>query len=161
MPDIAKVLKEEIQRLARKEVKAATDKLREDNVALKRAAAEQKRRIAGLEKEVQRLSAVATSRAKEAVEANGDDVMQPKMTGKMVRSLRGRLGLSQADFAQLLQVSPQTVYQWERKDGRLTFRGNSGIALLEVKALKAAEARGRLAELREPKGKAAARKKGK
>lgn len=149
MPDIGKALKEEIQRLARKEVKTAVARLREDNAALKRASAEQKHRIASLEKEIQRLTTATKSRANEEPVPDEPTTPQPKITGKMVRSLRGRLGLSQADFALLLGLNPQTVYQWERKPGRLTFRGNSGIALVEAKGLKAAEARERLADLKE------------
>lgn len=48
MPHIARILKEEIQRLARKEVKVATAVLRKDTIALKRAVAELKRRVAGI-----------------------------------------------------------------------------------------------------------------
>ena len=50
MPDLAKPLKEEIQRLARKEARSLTRSPRKVSVALKRTMADQKRRIARLER---------------------------------------------------------------------------------------------------------------
>ena len=52
MSNIAQILKQEIQRLSRKEIKDATTGLRKDNVTLKRTIAEHKRRLKELEKQL-------------------------------------------------------------------------------------------------------------
>ena len=57
MPNIAKVLKDEIQRLARKEVKVPSRKLHESTRGLRRALTQFKRRVDRLERELRRLIA--------------------------------------------------------------------------------------------------------
>ena len=144
MPDIAKVLKEEVLRLARKEVRAATANLRKDTVTLKRAVADHKRRLAKLERDNKRLVSATEKTRKETLVVSDGEVQRARISGHMVRSIRTRLKLSQADFATLVGVNPQTVYQWERKGGRLRFRGGAKTAIIEVRKLKAAEAQEQL-----------------
>ena len=149
MPDLAGVLKEEIRRLARKEVRAAIAKLRKDNALLKRVAADHKRRLARVERDNRQLMTDAVKRRKEALPSTEDEVQSARITGKMIRGIREKLKLSQADFAKLVAVSPQTVYQWERKQGRLVFRGNAKAAIVEVRELDRKEAQQRLEKLQE------------
>lgn len=161
MPDIARVLKEEIQRLARKEVKAATAALRKDTVVLKRVAADHKRRIVKLERDNRGLRMDAARRRKESLEVTDKEVGRARITAKMVRGMRSKLGLSQAELAKLLDVNSQTVYQWEHKEGRLSFRGNAKAAILAVRKLSRQEAQQRLDALSQKKAakKRAKRKK--
>ena len=140
MPNIAKALKEEILRLARKEAKAATAGLRKDNADLKRTTADQRRRIAKLERHNRRLVIEANRRRKEAVQVTDDEVESARITAKMIRAVRAKLGLSQAQLARLLGVNSQTVYQWEHKEGRLSFRGNAKAAIVAVRKLDRKEA---------------------
>ena len=56
MPNIASVLKEEVTRLARKEVRAATAALKKAVVAYRADIAELKRRSGALEKQLRRLA---------------------------------------------------------------------------------------------------------
>jgi len=151
MSDIAKVIKEEIRRLARKEARAATAGLRKDSAALKRAVADHKRRIAKLERDNRGLVIEANRRRKEAVQVTDDEVESARITAKMIRAIRAKLGLSQAQLAQLLGVNSQTVYQWEHKQGRLSFRGNAKAAIVEVRKLDRKEAQKRLVALEEKK----------
>lgn len=140
MPDIAKVLKEEIQRLARKEIRAATANLRKDTIALKRAVNEQKRRIDALERQNKKLHAGAAKPKGEKQDAESP-VVNARISAKMIKSIRKRLGLSQAQLAKLLGVNGQTVYQWEHKEGRLTFRRNIKERIVEIRNLGAREAK--------------------
>ncbi|NIA12838.1 MAG: helix-turn-helix domain-containing protein [Nitrospiraceae bacterium] len=149
MPDIAKVLKEEIQRLARKECRAAVASLRKDNAVLKRVAADHKRRLAKLERENRRLLAEAQKRRKQNMQVADDEVAKARITAKMIRSTRAKLRLSQAELAALLGVNAQTVYQWEHKEGRLRFRGDAKASIVAVRKLDREEAQQRLAALRE------------
>jgi len=146
MPNIAVVLKEEIRRLARKEIKAAMAGLRRDNVRLKRTAAEHKRRLAELEKERGRLRAGAAPLGAQAATVAPDELDKARVTGGMIRRLRERLAISQADLAKLLGVSAQSVYQWEKKAGRLTLRGNTKAAIVQVRNLGKREVKRKLEE---------------
>ena len=157
MPNIAVVLKDEIRRLARREIKAAIAGLRKDNARLKRTAAEHKRRLAELDKATKHL--LAPPRAEAATAAPGESE-KARITGMLVRKLRQRLGLSQADLAKLLGVSGQSVYQWERKEGRLALRGNTKAAIVAVRQLGKREVRSSLETLAQSSGApAGARKK--
>jgi len=146
MPNIAVVLKEEIRRLARREIKAALVGLRKDNARLKRTAAEHKRRIAELEKARGRLRAGATPLEAQAATAAPDEQDKARVTGGMIRRLRERLAISQADLAKLIGVSAQSVYQWEKKAGRLTLRGNTKDSIVQVRKLGKREVKRRLEE---------------
>ena len=66
----------------------------------------------------------------------------------MIRGTRAKLDLSQADFADLVGVNKQSVYQWEHKEGRLSFRGDAKAAIVAVRKLDRGEARQRRAALR-------------
>ena len=149
MPNIAVVLKEEIRRLARREIKAAIAGLRKDNARLKRTAAEHKRRLAELEKAHERLLSRAAPPGAQAAAVRPDELEKARVTGGMIKRLRKRLAISQADLAKLLGVSAQSVYQWEKKAGRLTLRGNTKAAIVEVRKLGKREVKRRLEELPE------------
>ncbi len=141
MPDIAKVLREEIQRLARKEVKAATAGIQKDNATLKRTAADHKRRLALLESDNKRLLAQAKKLRETVVKAPDDEVEKARITPKMIKSIRNRLGLSQATLAEILGLAANTVYLWEQKDGRLTFRNpETKASIVSLRGMTKAEA---------------------
>ena len=158
MPDIAKAIREEISRIAHKEIRAATGQLHRDNVALKRTVRELTRRAAALESGTRRLRKLAaTTQAKEAA-VTPDEVGSARITAKMIRALRARLGVSQVQFAKLAGVSPMAVYQWEHKKGQLSFRGGSKQKILRVRKLGKREAQERLGKAPAPKKKTAKKK---
>ena len=147
MPNIAKVLKEEMQRLARKEVKTAVSRLHKDTAALKHAAADLKRRVASLERDARRLVLEANKRRKETIQVQDDEVARSRITAKMVRAIRAKLNLSQAELAALIGVNSQSVYQWEHKKGRMGFRGNAKSEIVALRKLNRKEAHQKLAAL--------------
>lgn len=146
MPNIAKLLKDEIQRLARREIKLSVSGLRKDNVALKRTAADLKKRMAKLESVNKRMvKAQAISSDAPAQASNGS---KARISGKAIRSIRTRLGLSQGDFARLVGVSSQSVFHYEHAIGRLKFRGDTKeriVAIRDMGKRKVKEALERLA----------------
>ena len=146
MPSLMKVLKDEIARLSRKEAKAMTASLRRPAVTTRHALADLKRRVAAIERQLKTVGACA-SRAT-AVES-ATDTAEPKrgISGKGIRSLRRRLGLSQAEFSKLVGVTPHGVYLWEQKAGTIRMRAASLQALQSLKGLGAPAAKARLAEL--------------
>ena len=147
MPNIAKILKEEIQRLAKHEIKSATRGLKKDNSVLKRTVAEMKRRLAKLESINKRWVAKAGADGPKAMKVQDDEIKAARITGKMIRSIRSRLGLSQDAFAKLVGASSQTVLMWEHKDGRLQLRGNRKAAIVGIRKMGKRDAKARLAEI--------------
>jgi len=109
---IAAVLRDEITRLARREVTAATKALRKSNAQYRRDIAALKRDTAKLEKKVQFLEKRERDRATTTPPATAAEGRRFSASG--LRSHRNKLGLSAADYAALVGVSPQTVYNWER-----------------------------------------------
>jgi DNA-binding transcriptional regulator YiaG len=144
MPDFTAVFKDEVRRLARKEIKDTSTKLRNDVVQLKKTIADQKRRIARLERDNKRFARVANAKREDEVTPEPTEIESARVSGKMIRNLRDRLGLTQAEMAALLGVSGQSVYQWERSDGRLNLRQTTKAAVVEARKLGAREARRRL-----------------
>ena len=135
MSNIQKVLTAEIQRLARKEVKAATADLRKATVSCRSSLAEFRRRIAALEQENKKLLRQAGKPVKATPEAADEEVEKARITGKMIRSTRNRFGLSQAAFADLVGVHKQSVCLWESKEGQITFRGDTKARVLAVRKM--------------------------
>ncbi len=154
MSTFASSFKAEVVRLARKEAKSAVTPVRKPAWAMRLDVADLKRRVAGLERDNKRLTALLAKLPQpEPVAAPVSS--RNWISGKGVRSLRQNLGLSQEAFAKLVGVSAQGVYQWERKAGMLRLRDATKAALMAVRTLGAREAKERLAGLAEgKKGKA-------
>ena len=116
MQNFASALKEEITRVARKEIRRETESLknaaaksRNENVALRK-------RLAELEKTVSRLQRVARGTQAEKVEP--DAAPRVRFNAKGLISLRQRLGLSATDLGALMGVSAQTIYNWEAEKSK-------------------------------------------
>ena len=116
MPNIATLLKDEITRLARKEIRVQTDAMkkqlsqqRHDIVALKRNAASLEKKLSKLETQAPQSQSTVTP-----APADGQDDMHVRFTAKGLRSQRKRVGLTAASYAKLLGVTPQSIYNWER-----------------------------------------------
>lgn len=145
MPNYNRVFQEEVRRLARKEFKQTAVKLMKEVAALKRTITDQKRRIATLERDNKRLVRHMAARREMEIKPERTEIERARITSAQVRRVRQRLGLTQAQFAKLLGVSGQAVYQWESKEGRLRLRSGPRAAFIEARKLGAREARRRLA----------------
>ncbi len=141
MPNLATVMKDEIQRLARKEIRSETAVLkrqsaqhRRDIAALKRENAELKRTVEFLKKrEAKRIPAADVKKVKDK---------QVRFSPKWLKTHREKLGLSAADYAKLIDVSPLSIYNWEQ--GKTTPRRKQVEALASVRTLGKREAQQRL-----------------
>ena len=142
MSNIAKVFKDEIVRLARKEAKSAVTPMRKPSVAVRKAVADLKRRVAILEKEDKRLGALVAKVPQPRVEPGAGQ--KARITGKGMRSLRRSLRLSAEQLGRLLGISAQAVYKWEKKNGPLRVREATRTAILSVRDLGAREVKQRL-----------------
>jgi len=145
MSNIAKALKAEISRISRKEAKSATGPIAKSSTDLKKAVADLKKRLAALEKENKRLlGGVKKEKPVSAPEAS-EETKKARITSTTIRSLRNRLGLSQADFGKLAGVTTGAVYLWENKEEPLNLREKTKAALLSIKGMGAREAKERIA----------------
>jgi DNA-binding transcriptional regulator YiaG len=113
MANLAATLKQEIQRLARKEVKAQTS-------ATKQAVAQYRREIAMLKRQTlaqeKKIAFLESQERKRLGQEKPDDseVESARFSPRSVKAQRTRLGFSAKDYAKLLGVSALTVYNWEQ-----------------------------------------------
>lgn len=147
MPNLANVLKEEIARLARKEIRAYVGdtqkqvaRHRREIAELKRANTDLNRRLNFLEKqEKQRLEQpaepkVIIQKADGSTEAESTARFSPKW----LATHRSKLGLSAADYAKLVGCSPLSIYKWEK--GESTPRAKQREALASIRGIGKREA---------------------
>lgn len=118
MPNIASILKSEISRIARKEVRAETEGLKKQSTQYRAQLAALKRQVTDLEKLLRKQSkgakaAVAAPPADEEGARGG-----LRFRSKGFAAHRQRLGLSAAQAGALLGVSGQTIYHWEAGKAR-------------------------------------------
>ena len=142
MADIAKVLKEEIARLARKEVKKAVVPLRGRLLSLARMVSRQKKTINSLEKTIARQNKLVAAARPVPKPAPEEEVKKARISPRLIKSQRKRLKLKQAEFTRLLGVSVATLRSWEQ--GRSQPRGENLATFISVRKMKLPVVRERL-----------------
>jgi DNA-binding transcriptional regulator YiaG len=148
MPNIASVLKEEIRRLAKKEVKAqvgttkqAVARYRSDIANLKRSLSQQEKELKLLKKRAQQQG---------QPQADEEPLESVRFSARSVKAQRQRLGFSAADYGKLVGVSGLTIYNWEHEKARP--RKAQLAALVAVRGIGKREALVKLEELAPKKG---------
>lgn len=163
MSNIIKELKAEIVRLARKEIKSELGPVKKINASQRGLIAGLRKQVASLQKEVACLKKAVPSPEK-VLAAKTEPEGRFWITGKGVKTMRKRTGLTQAKFGKLVGVSVPTVVNWEKAEGKVNMRKGTAARLQEIKGMgkkQAAEFLG-LGDAKEPKkSKAAAKAKGK
>lgn len=114
MPNIATLLKSEIARLSRKEVRSLVEPTKKVAAQHRRYIAELHREVSELKSEVARLRKRVGANPPATQEAAATDA-KLRWVAKGFRSHRNRLGLSAAEYGKLIGVSAQSVYNWERE----------------------------------------------
>jgi DNA-binding transcriptional regulator YiaG len=138
MPNIAALLKSEISRVARKEVRGETVALKKALGTYRTEIAALKRRAQALEQQLRRLGK-STPQAAPAVESDAD-ASALRFSAKGLASQRRRLGLSAHECGLFLGVSAQSIYNWEEGKARPRARHLPAIAALRTLGKKAAAA---------------------
>ena len=141
MPNIAQAIKQEIARVARKEIrsetrslKTATSKYRSDIAALKR-------QVAMLERQLKKATK-ATGRQGVPKQEEAGSEPRHRFSAKGLATQRARLGLSAREMAQLLGVSQLSVYKWEQ--GKARPRAKQLVAIAAIRNLGKREASAKL-----------------
>ena len=130
MPNIANALKQEISRVARKEVRSETVGLKKAVSAYRSEIAALKRRAQALEQQIRRLTKTSKDFAVEPT-AEAAPPIRSRFSAKGLASQRKRLGLSAADAGLLVSASSQSVYNWEQGKARPLARHLPAIAALK------------------------------
>ncbi|MGJ3702675.1 helix-turn-helix domain-containing protein [Variovorax sp. AFSI2.2] len=143
MPNIATILKAEISRVARKEVRAEIEALKKASANYRSSIAALRRRVEALEKELRLTVKGSAWRAlkKEVIEESAAPIARRFSAGRLATH-RSRLGLSAAIYGKLVGVSGQTIYHWEQ--GKARPRAAQLESLASVRELKAREVSERL-----------------
>src|SRR6185437_7233716 len=139
MPQLLAALKDEIRRLARKEMKTQAAPVRKAAAQHRREIAALKRQIVALNRKVnfvQKRVPAEQSVAPEALDA-------VRFSAKSVRAQRARLGISALDYGKLVGVSSLTIYNWEH--GKSRPRKQQLAGLVAVRNIGKREALQRLA----------------
>ena len=144
MPNIANLLKSEIARVARKQVRAETAGLKQAIAPYRAQIAELKRRTRDLELQVKRLGRVA-AKAVAATPAQAEGERSLRFSAKGLAAQRKRLGLSAQAFGALIGASGQSVYKWE--EGKTRPRAKNLPAIAALRGMGKKEAATRLASL--------------
>jgi len=145
MSKLMAVMKDEIRRIARKEIRAVTAGLKKDQTAFRKAMAGLRSQVKGHHSTIHQLLQVTTKQSKLATLApEAAEGSKAWVTAKGIRALRKKLKLSQAQFGKLAGVSGYTVLKWEHGSGPLKFRSRTRRALLAIRSLGIREARRRL-----------------
>jgi len=130
MPNIAALLKDEIARIARKEVRAQTEDVRKASAQYRAHIAALRKRIDELERELKRVRRGA-GRAERTPANNDDEGGTPRrFSATRLAAQRRKLGLSAAEFAALVGVSGQSIYKWEHGEARPRAKQLEAIAAL-------------------------------
>ena len=150
MSNLALALKDEIRRLARKEIKIQTGttaravaQYRREIAALKRQVREQEKKIAFLEgQERKRLG------EPDAVAGMNGSV---RFSARSVKAQRRKTGLSADDYAKLVGVSSLTIYNWEHGKSRPRQEQLASLASIRGIGKREAQAKLRLLKAAEEK----------
>lgn len=124
------VLKAEIIRLARKEAKAIVSPVQKASANYRGLIAGLRKQMAGLQKEVAVLKRAAP-KADKVLSTKTEPEGRFWITGKGVRAMRKRTGLTQEKFGKLVGVSIPTVVNWEKAKGKVEIRRKETMARIQ------------------------------
>jgi DNA-binding transcriptional regulator YiaG len=111
MTNLNTILKQEISRVARKEVRAESEALKKASARYRTDIADLKRNVAALEKQLAHLNkVVATNRPRQEAEPSDKSV---RFSAAGLKKMREKKELSAGALGKLLGVTAQTIYNWE------------------------------------------------
>lgn len=144
MANVGRVLREEITRLSRREIRRQTQHTRQLTAEHRHHIAALNHKVVALERTLAKLVRHAPSLTSVTVGASGSGTEGPKLrfVAKGLRSHRHRLGLSASDFGKLVGVSANSIYAWE--SGASTPRREQLAKLATLRAMGKRQAMKRL-----------------
>ena len=146
------IIKEEIIRLAKREMKMKFVPLRRDVRSLKITVSQLRKSMEGLHRLVGQQE--KQMGPKPVAEVTREDMKKARISPRLIKSLRKHLGVSQRELAKLAGVTVGAVFQWEK--GKFGPREDKKKILVGLRKLGRQEAKRLLGEKKEE---AAAEKK--
>jgi DNA-binding transcriptional regulator YiaG len=137
MPNIAVVLKDEIRRLARREITANTSSTKQAVAQCRHDIATLNRQVQAQTKEIAFLKAQEQKRLGQP-QVKEEEAEKVRFSARSVKAQRTRLKLSATDYGKLVGVSGLTIYSWE--SGKSRPRKQQFAALVAVRGLGRREA---------------------
>lgn len=129
MGKMEQTLRSEIRRLAKKEVRAVCDPLIREVRALRREVRNLRKTVATVGEAVPERAAAGEP----SLQADPEEVDRARFSPGLIRKLRKRHHITQADLAKLLGVSPAAVAFWEQ--GRSRPRHDSKTRIVALRKL--------------------------
>ena len=155
MGKLESTIKSEIQRLAKREIRATF-------VPLRREVRDMRLKLSSLSKGVSSLNRLTKElhleEAKPKLEATPEEVKASRLTPDRIRRLRKKLGISMRELGVLTGSSLGAILSWEK--GKFKPRGEKKAALVALRKLRKREVKKLLAEKAETKVKAKGRRPG-
>lgn len=143
MPNIATILKAEISRVARREVRAEIEALKKASAHHRSSIAALRRKVEAMEKQLRRTVKGSAPRAlADEVSKESAVPIARRFSAGRLAAHRSKLGLSAASYGKLVGVSGQTIYHWEQGKARPRVAQLENLA--SVRELKAGEITERL-----------------
>lgn len=143
MSNIGAVLKQEITRLSRREIRAEVRPTRKASAQYRRDIAALKREVEGLKRQVALLQRQGLNRSAEVPTASTTKKM--RFVAKGLRAQRKRVGLSAEDYGKLIGVSAQSIYNWEQ--GHTSPRREQLAAIARLRGISKTTAKAHLGQL--------------
>jgi DNA-binding transcriptional regulator YiaG len=112
MGKVEAIIKSEIVRLAKREIRKITSPLGRDVRALKGFVSQLRKTVS----ELQRFAALQKKELEKKeipLQANPEEVKMSRFSPRLIRSLRRRLGITQKELAVLTGVTVGAIHQWE------------------------------------------------
>jgi len=145
MPNVAVILRQEIIRRARREIRNQTQGMRKASAQFRKDVAKLKRNNAKLKSDVARLERRVGKDAAPAIAET--ELAKVRFAARSVISQRRSLGISAADYGRLIGVTGHTIYQWEHGTSRP--RRAQLAAFAAIRRQSKAEVLARLEQMRE------------
>jgi len=142
MSNVATALKEEIRRLARKEIRAMVGTTQKAVAQYRRDIAELKRQLGRQDKKVETLKKKLVAQGAERENIEDDDLSGARFSARSVKAQRRRLKLSAADYGKLIGVTALSIYNWE--SGKSRPRKAQLDALVRIRGIRKRDAAARL-----------------
>ena len=155
MAKIEGVIKSEIQRLAKREIRSTFIPLRREVRAMRLKLSGLSRGIASLNRMAKGLR---LGEAKPKLEATPEEVKASRLTPDRIRGLRKKLGISMRELGILTGSSLSAVLSWEK--GKFKPRGEKKVALVALRKVRKRDVKKLLAEKAGTKVKAKGKRAG-
>jgi len=146
MTDFATALKAEVTRLARKEVRAQIEPLRQSLVAYRTQVSSLRAEISSLQKQLKNAS--KTQKNAGAANKANEAKSRQRFTAKGLLTMRSKLGLSREKFGLLIEASGQAIKNWE--EGAATPREKYQQKIFALRGVGKKTVTEKLAQLEQP-----------